>query len=58
MSWVWHVAKTRKMTTGYNISVRKPKVNRNRWEIFIKMDLKVTGWENLDWTNLAVDRDW
>jgi hypothetical protein len=35
MSWVWHVAKTRKMTTGYNISVRKPKVNRPQEDVGI-----------------------
>jgi hypothetical protein len=34
--------------------VRKP---RNRWENNIKMDLKETAYEGVDWIHLAQDRE-
>jgi hypothetical protein len=30
---------------------------RRRWEDNIKMDLREVGWENIDWIDLAQDRD-
>jgi hypothetical protein len=43
----------------YNIFVKKPegKRSRYRWENNIKMDLKETGWEGVDYIHLAQYRD-
>jgi len=30
---------------------------RRRWEYDIRMDLKETGWEGVDWIHLIQDRD-
>jgi hypothetical protein len=30
---------------------------RRRWEYTIRIDFKETGWEGLDWNDLAHDRD-
>jgi hypothetical protein len=30
---------------------------RRRWEDRIRMDLRETGWESVDWIQLAQDRD-
>jgi hypothetical protein len=30
---------------------------RRRWENNIKMDLREVGWEAIDWTDLAQNRD-
>jgi len=30
---------------------------RHRWEDNIRLDLRETGWEGMDWINLAQDRD-
>jgi hypothetical protein len=30
---------------------------RRRWVNNIKMDLRETGWDGIDWTDLAQDRD-
>jgi hypothetical protein len=30
---------------------------RRRWEDYIKMDLREVGWGDMDWINLAQDRD-
>jgi hypothetical protein len=30
---------------------------RQRWENGIKMDLRMTGWESVEWIHLAQDRD-
>jgi hypothetical protein len=32
-------------------------IPRNRWENYIKMDIRVIGWEGIDWTDLVQDRD-
>jgi hypothetical protein len=29
-----------------------------RWEDSIKMDLRESGWEGVEWIHLAQDRDW
>jgi hypothetical protein len=31
--------------------------DRRRWEDNIKMDLQEMGWRDMDWTDLAEDRD-
>jgi hypothetical protein len=46
---------------AYRILVGKPEVRRRlgrprrRWEVNIKMDLGETGWDGMDWTDLAQD---
>jgi hypothetical protein len=48
---------------AYNIFVGKPEGRRplgrprRRWEDNIKMDLRETGFGDVDWINLAQDRD-
>ena len=32
-------------------------IHRCRWKDSSKMDLKQVGWENVDWANLAQDRN-
>jgi hypothetical protein len=34
--------------------LRRP---RRRWEDVIRMDLRETGWESVEWNQLAQDRD-
>jgi hypothetical protein len=47
----------------YRILVGKPERKRplgrpkRRWEHNIRMDLRETGWDGMDWTDLAHDRD-
>jgi hypothetical protein len=49
--------------TAYRILVRKPEEKRplerprRRLEDNIKMDLRETGWDGIDWIDLAQDRD-
>jgi hypothetical protein len=56
-----HVAHMREMRNAYKILVGKLKrkrllrISRHRWEYNIKMDLKETGYEGVDWINLAQD---
>jgi hypothetical protein len=51
------------MRNTYKILVGKPKgkkvgeKHRRRWEDNIRMDLRIVGWEGVDWTYLAEDRD-
>jgi hypothetical protein len=61
--WVWHVACMEEMRRAYKILFRKfermkpferPKY---RWEDTIRMDLRETGWEDVDWIHLAQDSD-
>jgi hypothetical protein len=48
---------------AYVILVGKPEGKRplgrpgHRWEDNIKMDLREIGWDGMDWTDLAQDRD-
>jgi hypothetical protein len=48
---------------AYRILVGKPEGkrplgrHRSRWENDIKMDLRETGWDGVDWTDLPRDRD-
>jgi hypothetical protein len=47
----------------YTILVGKPEGKRPlgrpkyRWEVGIRMDLEETGWEDVQWIQLAQDRD-
>jgi hypothetical protein len=47
----------------YRLLMGKPKGKkplgrlRHRWEDGIKMDLRETGWEDVEWIHLAQDRD-
>jgi hypothetical protein len=62
MRWE-HVARMGEMRSACNVMVRKPEVkrpfgrHRRRWEDNIRMDIRETGWENVDWMHLAQDRD-
>jgi hypothetical protein len=48
---------------AYRILMGKPEGKRplgrprRRWEDNIKMDLREIGWGNMDWFDLALDRD-
>jgi hypothetical protein len=59
---VWKVACVEGMTNTFKILVKKPERKRplgrpmHRWED-IKMDLRETGWEGVDWMHLDQDRD-
>jgi hypothetical protein len=61
MRWVGHVTCMREMTNIYNILVGKPEGKRplgrprHRWEDNIRMDLRETGWECVDWMLLGQD---
>jgi hypothetical protein len=47
----------------YRVLMGKPEGNRpyvrsrRRWEDGIRMDLRETGWESIDWIRLVQDRD-
>jgi hypothetical protein len=51
------------MRNAYNILVGKPERKgtlgrpRSRWKNDIRMDLRGTWWEVVDWMHLAKDRD-
>jgi hypothetical protein len=51
------------MRNAYNILGRNPEGKRPlgrlrcRWEDNIKIDVKETGWEDVDWIHLAQDTD-
>jgi hypothetical protein len=63
MRWAGHVARMGEGRNVYRVSVRKPEGKRplerssRRWEDGIKMDLRETGWEGVEWIHLAQDRD-
>jgi hypothetical protein len=63
MRWAGHVARMGQMRGAYNISVGSPKGRRplgrprRRWEDNIKMDLRETGFGDVDWIHWAQDRD-
>jgi hypothetical protein len=52
-----------KKLNSYKILVRKPEGRKQlgrpriRWVDNIKMDLREIGWGDMDWNNLAQDRD-
>jgi hypothetical protein len=59
----YKVARMEKERNAYRILVGKPKVKRplgrprRRWVDNIKLDLREIGWDGLDWTDMAQDRD-
>jgi hypothetical protein len=65
MRWAGHVACMGEIRNTYNILVGKPEGKRplrrprRRWEdnINIRMDLRETVWEGVDWIHQAQDRD-
>jgi hypothetical protein len=64
MRWAEHVARMGEMRGTYDILVGRPEGRRplgrprRRWEDNIKMNLREIGFEDVDWINLAQDRDW
>jgi hypothetical protein len=63
MRWAGHVERTGEKRNAYRILVGKPEGNRplgrprRRWVNNIKIDLRGTGWDGMDWIHLAQDRD-
>jgi hypothetical protein len=63
MRWARLVARIGKRINAYKILVEKPEGkrpvgrSRRRWADSIKMDLRVVGWDGMDWIDLAQDRD-
>jgi hypothetical protein len=64
MRWAGHVARLGEVTGAYNILVGRPEGRRplgrprRRWEEDnIEMDLRETGFGDVDWIHLAQDRD-
>jgi len=61
--WAGNIARMGAMRNAYNILARKPEGksplgrHRRRWEDNIKIDLRETEWEGVDWIDLAQDRD-
>jgi hypothetical protein len=53
----------REKRNAYKILVRKPEGKRTlgrprcRWEDNIRMDLREIGWSDMEWIDLAQDRD-
>jgi hypothetical protein len=63
MRWKGHVARMGETRNAYRILVGKPEEkgslgkSRRNWVDNTKMDLRDTGWDGMDWTGLAQDRD-
>jgi hypothetical protein len=63
MRWAGHVAGIGEGRNVYRVLVGKPEGNkllarpRRRWENGIRMDLRQTGWERVEWIQVAQDRD-
>jgi hypothetical protein len=63
MRWTGYVAQRGAKRNAYGILVGKPEGKRplgrprRRWVDNIKTDLRDTGWEEMDWIDLAEDRD-
>jgi hypothetical protein len=61
--WAGHVARMGEVRGAYNILVGRPEGRRSlgrprrRWEDNIGMDLREIGFGDVDWINLARDRD-
>jgi hypothetical protein len=64
MRWAGHVACRGEERKVYKVLVGKPEGKRPlgrprcRWEDGIRMDLREIGWEGVDWSRLAQDRNW
>ena len=63
MSWAGHVARRGEGRGVYSVLVKKPEGKRplgrprRRWVDNIKMDLQEVGCGDMDWIELAQDRD-
>jgi hypothetical protein len=58
MRWAGHVARMWEARNAYRILVGKPEGRPRRRRVDnIKMDLRETGWDGMDWIELAQDRD-
>jgi hypothetical protein len=63
MRWAGHVAHIGEGRCAYRILVGRPEGRRplgrprRRWEDNIKMDLQEVGWKDVDWIDMAQDRD-
>jgi hypothetical protein len=63
MRWVGYVAHLGGMRNAYKILAGKPEGKRplerygRRWEVNIRMNLRVIDWESMDWIHVAEDRD-
>jgi hypothetical protein len=63
MRWAGYVALMGEPMNAHRILVGKPEGKRSlgrrrrRWVDNIKMDLGETGWDGMDWIDLAQDRD-
>jgi hypothetical protein len=63
MRWAGHVARIGEKRNAYRILVGKPERRRpvgrprRRWADNIKIDLRETGWDGVDWVDLAQDGD-
>jgi hypothetical protein len=63
MRWAGHVAHMGNKRNSYKVLVGKPEGKRplgrprRRWEDNIKIDLKEIVWGDMDWINLAQDRN-
>jgi hypothetical protein len=63
MRWAGHVARIREKRNAYRILMGKPEgkrplgTPRSRWMDNIKMDLREMGWDGMDWTDLAQDKE-
>jgi hypothetical protein len=63
MRWAEHVARMGERRGAYGALVGKPDGRRplgrprSRWEDNIKMDLRETGWGDIDWVDVAQDTD-
>ncbi|KAJ4448789.1 hypothetical protein ANN_00180 [Periplaneta americana] len=63
LRWAGHVARMGESRNAYRVLVGRPEGKiplgrpRRRWEDNIKMDLREVGYDDIDWINLAQDRD-
>jgi hypothetical protein len=63
MIWAGHVARVEEKKNAYRILVGKPEGKRplgrprHRCVDNVKIDLRETGWDDMDWINLVQDRD-
>jgi hypothetical protein len=63
IKWAWHVARIGKERGVYRVLLGKPERKRplerprRRWEDNIKMDYQDTGCGDMDWIELAQDRN-
>jgi hypothetical protein len=63
MRWAGHAARMGEKKNAHRILVGKPEGQRplgrrrRRWVNNIVMDLRETGWDGIDWIDIAQDRD-